>query len=151
VITAAQGCLRSRLDGAYTSQHPGHAGGPAIAPVYGRDVRSLLPRPSLGPDLDVGCGQGELVRLLQAGGYDAEGIDVRPEQAALAQTAGVCAVHRGDFDAALAARPGELGLVTATEVLDHYGNDEILATFDSLALTLITQNLTFAARMVVQS
>ena len=151
MITAAEGCLRSRLDGAYAPQHAGHAGGPVIAQVHGRDACSSLPPQYLRPGLDIGCGQGQLVGQLQADDYDAEGISVRREQTALAQTAGVRAVHHGDFDAALAARAGELGLITATEVPDHHGKGEILATFDSLTWTLITQNLTFATRMVVQS
>jgi SAM-dependent methyltransferase len=145
-MTAAEGYLRSRLYEEYASQHAGHASGAAAALVYRRDIRPLLPRPSLGPALDIGCGQGELVRLLQADGYDAEGIDVSPEQVALAQAAGVRAVRQGDFGAALAARAGELGLVTATDVLEHLGKDEILATFDSVARALMPGGV-FVARV----
>src|ERR1700722_9270635 len=136
-MTAGEGYLRSRLYEEYASQHAGHASGEATALIYRRDIRPLLPRPSLGSALDIGCGQGELVRLLQADGFDAAGIDVSPEQVALAHAAGISSVRQGDFGAALAACAGELGLVTATDVLEHLGKDEILATFDEVARALV--------------
>ena len=39
--------------------------------------------------VDIGCGSGQLVRCLLADGYDAAGIDVSPEQVALARRAGL--------------------------------------------------------------
>lgn len=131
---------------AYASQHAGCAGGAATALVFRRDIRPLLPRPELGRALDIGCGQGELVRLLLAEGYDAEGIDISPEQVALAKAAGVDAVTEGDFGTALAARAGELGVVTATDVLEHLEKNEILATFDSVAQALVPGGV-FVARV----
>jgi hypothetical protein len=59
------------------------------------------------------------------------------EQVALANAAGVDAVSEGDFGTALAARAGELGVVTATDVLEHLEKDEILATFDAVARALV--------------
>ena len=35
----------------------------------------ILPAPS-GPTLEIGCGEGRVVRALQAGGYDIQGVDV---------------------------------------------------------------------------
>ena len=57
--------LRSRLYEAYASQHAGDGGDNAAALVYRRDIRPLLP-PAIGPVIDLGCGRGELVQLLQA-------------------------------------------------------------------------------------
>ena len=60
--------MRDRLYEAYSSQHAdsgGAAGGEAATLIYRRDIRPLLPPPAAGPVADLGCGRGELVRLLQ--------------------------------------------------------------------------------------
>jgi SAM-dependent methyltransferase len=137
VITAADQQRRERLYEAYASQHAGRANGAAAALSYRRDIRPLLPPPGLGRALDIGCGQGELVRLLRADGYDADGIDISPEQVALARAAGLDTVRQGDFRAGLRDRAGELGVVTATDVLEHLDKNEILATFEEIARALV--------------
>ena len=128
--------LRNRLYQAYASQHAGHGGGEAAALVYRRDIRPLLPPPTVGPAVDIGCGCGELVRLLQEDGFDAEGIDISPEQAALAREAGVARVHQGDFRAILAGRPAHYAAITATDLLEHLTKLEVLRTFDDVAAAL---------------
>ena len=79
--------LRGRLYGTYASQHAHCIDGEAAALIYRRDIRPALPLPAAGPVLDIGCGQGQLVKLMLADGYDAAGIDVSPEQMALARAA----------------------------------------------------------------
>jgi SAM-dependent methyltransferase len=96
--------------------------------------------------LDIGCGQGDLVRLLRADGYDAEGIDVSPEQVALAHAAGQDTVRQGDFRLALQERAGEVGAVTATDVLEHLSKNEILTTFEEVARALVPGGV-FVARV----
>lgn len=105
MTTASLADLRGRLYEAYASHHAGGGGDEAAALVYRRDIRPLLPPPAAGPVVDLGCGRGELVRLLQADGFDAEGIDISPEQAALARAAGVPRVRQGDLRTILAAQP----------------------------------------------
>ena len=124
MTTVSLADLRSRLYEAYTSQHAGCGGDEAAALVYCRDIRPLLPPPPDGPVVDLGCGRGELVRLLQADGFDAEGIDISPEQVALARAAGVARVCQGGLRAILAAHPAQTG---------------------TLRGHIVTQNLTFAA------
>jgi len=87
--------------------------------------------------VDIGCGQGELVRLLLADGYDASGIDVSPEQVQLAHAAGLGQVSQGDYRDVLTQRPGALAAVTATDLLEHLGKDEVLETFDRVAAALL--------------
>ncbi len=128
--------LRNRLYGAYASQHAGSGGDEATALVYRRDIRPVLPRPAAGPVVDIGCGRGELVRLLQMDGFDAEGIDISPEQAALARAAGVARVRQGDFRAILAAHPAHYAAITATDLLEHLTKPEVLQTFDDAAAAL---------------
>jgi SAM-dependent methyltransferase len=73
------------------------------------------------------------VRCLLADGYDATGIDVSPEQVALARAAGLTQVRAGDYLDLLRDRPGGLAAVTATDLLEHLTKPEVLATFDAVA------------------
>lgn len=138
--------LRRRLYQCYASQHAGHATGEAVRLSYRRDIRPLLPPPLAGPVLDIGCGPGHLVRCLLDDGYDAHGIDVSPEQVALAQAAGLSQVRHGDYRETLVARPGQLAAITATDLLEHLTKDEVLATFDLAAAALRPGGL-FVARV----
>jgi SAM-dependent methyltransferase len=146
VTTTASGLRRDRLYATYASHHAGSANTAAAGLIYRRDIRPALPPPSVGPVLDIGCGQGELVRLMLADGYDAAGVDVSPEQVALARAAGVANVRAGDFCAFLAEHPGQLGAVTATDVLEHLTKDEVLAAFDQVANALAADGV-FVARV----
>jgi predicted TPR repeat methyltransferase len=128
--TAGHTELRDRLYEAYASQHVGYNAGSAAGLVYRRDIRPWLPLPSAGRVIDLGCGQGELVRLLLTDGYDAEGIDVSPEQVALAQAGGLDQVHHGDYRHMLPKRGDRVAAVTATDLLEHLTKDEVLDTFD---------------------
>jgi 2-polyprenyl-3-methyl-5-hydroxy-6-metoxy-1,4-benzoquinol methylase len=128
---------RDRLYAAYASEHAGHGDGEATALVYRRDIRPLLPPPSAGPVIDIGCGQGQLVGLLHADHYDVCGVDVSPEQVAIAQAAGLDRVGLGDFREILMGRRGQFAAVTATDLLEHLGADEVLDTFDCVASALM--------------
>jgi SAM-dependent methyltransferase len=146
VTTAAGGFRRDRLYDAYASHHAGCASSSAAALIYRRDIRPLLPPPDAGAVLDIGCGQGELVRLLRADGYDAEGVDISPEQVGLAKAAGVADVHAGDYGDFLDTRTGHLSAVTATDILEHFTKDEVLAAFDRVANALAPGGV-FVARV----
>lgn len=124
--------VRSRLYDSYATTHAGLSGASAAAQVYHRDIRPHLPEGRVSTVLDIGCGQGELVRLLLADGYNASGVDVSPEQVALAHKAGVTAVVLGDFIHALDARRRELDAVVATDLLEHLTKDEVLRVFDAV-------------------
>jgi 2-polyprenyl-3-methyl-5-hydroxy-6-metoxy-1,4-benzoquinol methylase len=128
--------MRGRLYGSYVSQHSGPGSADATRVIYRRDIRPLLPSPSAGPVVDIGCGSGQLVRCLLADGYDAAGIDVSPEQVALANESGLGQLRLGDYRELLAERPGELAAVTATDLLEHLTKPEVLATFDGVAAAL---------------
>ena len=119
-------------------RHSTRAAGVAGPPLLSTAVifvPGLLP-PDSGPVVDIGCGQGALVRLLLADGYDAEGIDVSPEQVSLAHAAGLDQVRLGDYRDILGGRMGDLAGIIATDLLEHLTKDEVLATFDSAAAAL---------------
>lgn len=136
IETASLVDFRERLYQAYASQHAGPGGG-AAGLIYRRDIRPLLPAPAAGAVVDIGCGRGDLVRLLREDGYDAEGIDISPEQARLARAAGVDRIRQGDFRALLAARPARYAAITATDLLEHLTKPEVLAAFDDVAAALV--------------
>ena len=138
--------LRKRLYGVYASQHAGCGDGDAAALIYRRDIRSALPLPAAGPVLDIGCGQGQLVKLMLADGYDATGIDVSPEQVARARAVGLDQIQQGDYRALLELRAGQLAAVTATDVLEHLTKAEVLDTFDRIANALLPGGV-FVARV----
>jgi 2-polyprenyl-3-methyl-5-hydroxy-6-metoxy-1,4-benzoquinol methylase len=125
--------LRSRLYESYSSTHAGRGNATASALIYRRDIRPYLPANATGRRvLDIGCGQGELVRLLSADRFDARGVDISPEQVAIARTSGLGQVEQGDFHDYLAASPGSWDAVIATDVLEHMGRSELLSTFDDI-------------------
>ncbi len=135
-MTGDLSSLRGRLYESYATQHSGPGSADATGLSYRRDIRPLLPPPSAGPVVDIGCGSGQLVRCLLSDGYDASGIDVSPEQVALARAAGLGTVRHGDYRELLGERPGELAAVTATDLLEHLTKPEVLATFDAVAAAL---------------
>jgi 2-polyprenyl-3-methyl-5-hydroxy-6-metoxy-1,4-benzoquinol methylase len=137
-VTAAEdlSSLRNRLYESYASQHAGQASAAAVRLIYRRDIRPLLPPPAAGPVADIGCGAGHLVRCLLDDGYQACGIDVSPEQVALAQAAGLHQVQHGDYRDLLRARAGRLAAITATDLLEHLTKVEVLGTLDLVATAL---------------
>jgi SAM-dependent methyltransferase len=83
---------------------------------------------------------------LLADGYDAEGIDVSPEQVRVARAAGLDRVQLGDYRDFLDVRAGQLAAVIATDVLEHLAKNEVLETFDDVAKAL-TNGGVFVARV----
>lgn len=140
------GSLRGRLYEAYASQHSGRGDREAAAVIYRRDIRPVLPSPKAGPILDIGCGQGELVRLMLADGYNAGGIDISPEQVAIAHESGLDEVRLGDYRDILPHRPGHFTAVTATDLLEHLTKEEALEMFDGVAAALVPGGV-FVARV----
>lgn len=131
--TEVRTALRDRLYQTYASQHAGCGDGEATALIYHRDIRPLLAGLDGAPVIDIGCGQGELVRLLLADGYAAMGVDVSPEQVDLAHATGLNQVRHGDYRDFLVEHRGQFAAVTATDVLEHLTKDEVLDTFDCVA------------------
>jgi len=74
--------------------------------------------------LEVGCGSGESLRLLQELGWDAEGVDFDPEAVANARAKGL-RVRQGDL-AAQAFDSSSFDAVIASHVIEHVPDPEAL-------------------------
>jgi O-antigen chain-terminating methyltransferase len=78
-----------------------------------------------GPVLDVGCGRGELLRLLSDSGIAASGVEINPIAVEECRKNGL-EVEKGDAIAALVRRPaGSLGAVVALQVVEHWPPEAI--------------------------
>lgn len=121
--------VRNRLYEAYATGHAGLSDDRASELAFRRDILPHLPSNRAADVVDLGCGQGHLVRLLLAHGYpNSRGIDISPEQVALAHAAGVSQVELGDFRSCF--RGAALDAVTATDFFEHLTKEEILDAFD---------------------
>ncbi|HZJ06805.1 MAG TPA: methyltransferase domain-containing protein [Nocardioidaceae bacterium] len=90
--------LRDRLYSAYSSHHAGVADEGSSALSFRRDVLPHLPDDLGTRVVDLGCGQGQMVRLMLGAGYaQAGGIDISPQQVELAHAAGIAQVVLGDY------------------------------------------------------
>lgn len=134
--TTDSSALRDRLYHAYASQHAGRGDGETAALIYRRDIRPLLPGHAEGTVIDIGCGQGQLVRLLSADGYKSYGVDISAEQVAIAHAAGVDCVRQGHYRDVLTEFHSQLAAVTATDLLEHLTKGEVLDIFDCVATAL---------------
>lgn len=127
---------RQRLYDSYVSTHASFD--PAQTHLaLSRQVRPLLPRERSSRILDIGCGAGDLLDLLQRAGYtETRGVDVSPEQVARAAERGISGVFEGDLLAALADERGTLDAVVALDVLEHFTVHEVMQVLDAIVTAL---------------
>jgi 2-polyprenyl-3-methyl-5-hydroxy-6-metoxy-1,4-benzoquinol methylase len=129
--------VSEKLYETYASTHAGWGDGSDTALIYRRDIRPHLPFPASGRRvLDIGCGQGGLVRLLAADGFDAHGVDISPEQVEIAHAAGLSQIRLGDFHRLLDGSAGTWDAVVATDLLEHLSKDDVWRTFDEVRRSL---------------
>lgn len=111
-------------------------------------LRGWLPSDRTTPVLDMGCGPGFFLWMLDRLGYtDLTGVDLSPEQVALArQWCPRAAIIQGDVRDVLAQNPGRFGLIAGFDIIEHFTKDEILPL-----LTLIVQALRPGGRLILQT
>lgn len=95
--------------------------------------------------LDIGCGAGELIERARSRGFrNIVGVDISEEQVALAQSLGRQSVIRADVFEYLATNNGCFNAVTATDVLEHFDRDEVMALLDAVFRALLPRGLLIA-------
>ena len=94
--------------------------------IYLPDVESAVLRTGRKPVMDIGCGRGEWLELLNNSDITAIGIDTNPVQIADVQDMGLDARH-GDARSALSeAGDNSLACITAHHLIEHLPFKEVL-------------------------
>ena len=98
--------------------------------AYRHYLRGWLPARRAACILDVACGGGKLLQFyLDAAYTDAHGVDLSPEQVALARqvTPNVTQANVLDY---LAINPGRFDLLSGLDIVEHFRKDEVLQFLD---------------------
>lgn len=89
------------------------------AEIEGRVAEHLVLLGDCAPVLDLGCGRGELLKVLQRAGIAASGVDADPVMVASCRQAGL-SVEQGEAVEMLRVQPrGSLGAVVALHLVEH--------------------------------
>lgn len=83
-----------------------------------------------GPVLDIGCGRGEFIELLQAHGREARGIDLNEEMVEVCRARGLDVTHADAVTSLSAAPDASLGGIFAAQVVEHLEPAYLLRLLD---------------------
>jgi 2-polyprenyl-3-methyl-5-hydroxy-6-metoxy-1,4-benzoquinol methylase len=121
---------RQFLYDSYVDVHQGIVDERRSEPALAQDVLRHLSCRSEAPILDVGCGQGQLIRLLRARGYtEVSGIDVSPQQVELARRLGTPQVEQADLFDHCADHASAYDVVVAMDVVEHFDREDVPRVF----------------------
>ncbi len=111
-------------------------------------LRNWLPPDRNGPILDMGCGDGKFLFMLEQLGYtDLTGVDLSPEQIARArQWCPGARIIQGDVRAFLQDNAERFQLISGFDIIEHFHKDELLPL-----LSLIKGALTTGGRVIFQT
>lgn len=98
--------------------------------AYRHYLRGWLPPDRKARILDVACGGGKLLQFyLDAGYTDVHGVDISPEQVALARQV-TPNVVQGDVLMYLAEQRNRFDLISGLDIVEHFHKDEALQFLD---------------------
>ena len=111
-------------------------------------LRNWLPPDRNAPILDMGCGDGKFLFMMEQMGYtDLTGVDLGPEQIERArQWCPGARIIQGDVRAFLQDNAERFQLITGFDVIEHFHKDELLPL-----LSLIKGALTTGGRVIFQT
>lgn len=89
------------------------------------------------PALDIGCGRGEFLSLMQAHGLKATGIDINFEMVKRAGDKGLKAIQGDAIEHLLNVKPGVYGAITGFHIVEHIPFDTLLEMFDAAHQALV--------------
>ena len=103
-------------------------------PYFRALVRRHFPADRNARILELGCGHGALLHVLQMAGYrNATGVDGSPEQVGAARRLGIDGVAEGDLVQTLAGTPdASLDVVVAFDVIEHFSKEELIPIVDAV-------------------
>jgi SAM-dependent methyltransferase len=101
-------------------------------PYLRRLVKQCFPKDRNCSIVDLGCGSGALLLLLQQAGFvNTMGVETSPDQVEFARQLGVKSVIDGDLLDFLRESAGEIfDVLVACDVLEHFSKDEVLEILD---------------------
>ena len=109
-------------------------------------ARVRLPLSRTARCLDLGCGAGDLLLALKSLGFrQLIGVDLGPEQVAIARARGVSVVQ-ASIPAYLQSSDESFDLIFAFDVIEHFTKDEVLDL-----LGLIWRHLNPGGRLIIQT
>jgi SAM-dependent methyltransferase len=133
---------RKRIYSNYTRGALAPTDSPAVLerrrPYLQRLIRQHFPTDRSAAILEVGCGSGALVYFSRRAGYlNMEGVDLAPDQIALAKRLGVSGVRLGDAIETLKdTTTASLDVVVAFDLIEHLTDDFLLRFIDEVSRVL---------------
>jgi len=111
-------------------------------------LRGWLPSNRNIPVLDMGCGPGYFLYMLEQLGYtDLTGVDLSPEQVALARKwCPRATIIHGDVREVLAENPSRFGLISGFDFIEHFSKNELVPL-----LRLVAEALRPGGRVILQT
>jgi SAM-dependent methyltransferase len=105
-------------------------------------VRAWLPTSRNAAILDLACGSGEFLKLINAKGYTAaHGIDISEEQLEVARRNGIANVAREDLFDHLKTHCGAYDFVLASHIIEHMTRDQVVQFLVDLGASLRPQGM----------
>ena len=100
---------------------------------YKNEVLPLLPEDKNAKILEIGCGYGSLLKLLQDQGYSGTtGIDISEEQVKLAEGLGVKGISVTDISTFLNTCEERYDAVVGIDIIEHFTKLELIQLLDKL-------------------
>jgi 2-polyprenyl-3-methyl-5-hydroxy-6-metoxy-1,4-benzoquinol methylase len=91
------------------------------------EILPLLPPDKSTKILDIGCGFGEWLMLLNEQGYtNCQGVDISPEQVETAKSLGLVNVQVANVFEYLENHSGTFSCITGIDIIEHFSKDELV-------------------------
>jgi 2-polyprenyl-3-methyl-5-hydroxy-6-metoxy-1,4-benzoquinol methylase len=109
-------------------------------PYLQRLIRQYFPADRNAQILELGCGSGALLHVSRQAGYlNIKGVDLAPDQIALAERLGISGVHLGDaIETLKATETASLDVVIAFDLVEHLPDDLLIRFVDEVSRVLRT-------------
>lgn len=101
------------------------------------EILPLLPQNTSAKILDIGCGFGEFLMLLQQKGYtNLHGIDISPEQVAKAHELGLQNIQQANAFDFLEKSRQQFDVITCIDLIEHFPKDELVLLLKKITKAL---------------